>query len=223
MATLKNTTITDQGSITIATGTDGQRPGSPTAGMTRYSTTGTGQLEVYNGAAWVTCIEQQSARYNLAIFDQTNSFTWTVPTGITQVHVLVVAGGGGGGTRNAGPGTGGTDGGSGGGAGGFVEHFCYPVTPGGTIPVTVGAGGNGGSGGQAPGQQGQNSVFGVITALGGGWGAAGPGTQPGNPGGSGGGAGGGGGAPGSGVFTLALLELRIPMERHTLDQAVAAH
>ena len=25
------------------------------------------------------------------------------------------------------------------------------------------------------------------------------------------------------VLTLALLELRIPMERHTLDQAVAAH
>ena len=201
MANLKNTTITETGFLKVATGTTAQRPVSPTSGMTRYNTS-LNQLEIYNGTTWQACIENHQAKYNLAIFDQFGSTTWPVPKGVNRVHVLVVGGGGGGGTRNAGAFSGGTDGGSGGGAGGFVEHFTYPVAPEGTVAVTVGrggfGGGNGFGSGQTPGQQGQNSVFGDITAFGGGWGAAGPGNQPGNPGGSGGGAGGGGGAPGSG-------------------------
>jgi hypothetical protein len=108
-------------------------------------------------------------------FTANGSATFNVPTGITAVEVLVVGGGGGGGGRSGG----------GGGAGGLVYAPAYPVTPGGTVSLSVGAGGNGGI--EAAGQQGSNSTFGVITAFGGGFGGN---DSPvvGNPGGSGGGA-----------------------------------
>ena len=198
MAILKNTRIIQAGGgIELSAGTTAERPVSASAGMTRFNTS-VGALEVYNGSSWQDCQTSQRANYNLAIFDMPGlSTTWTVPPGINRVHVLVVAGGGGGGTRNAGVGSGGTDGGAGGGAGGFIEYLAYPVTPGDTIPVTVGAGGGGGGnpgpGGQQPGAKGQNSVFGLLTAEGGGSGGSGPGGNPGGSGGSGGGGGGGGG------------------------------
>ena len=113
----------------------------------------------------------------------TSSGTFSVPSGVTSVDVLVVAGGGGGGDRHAG----------GGGAGGLIFRPGFPVTPGGTVSVTVGDGGDGGVPGvlspSGRGGQGQDSVFGTLTAKGGGW--ASPGTT-GNPGGSGGGGGHGG-------------------------------
>jgi hypothetical protein len=125
-----------------------------------------------------------------------SSGTWTVPTGVTSVQVLVVAGGGGGG----GAGTIYFDGG-GGGAGGVVYNASYPVTPGEVITVTVGAGGGGGSGDNR-GANGGNSVFGnssyapLITATGGGGG--GGGTCGGQGVGADGGSGGGGAAPSAG-------------------------
>jgi hypothetical protein len=150
-------------------------------------------------------------------FTSTGSSTWTVPTGISSVQVLVIAGGGGGADRHGG----------GGGAGGFVEHSTFPVTPGGSVSYTVGSGGP--ASGQ-DGSNGNNSVFGSITAVGGGGGRSdsngydggsgaggnqgpsgggsgtqgpsGGGTGYGNPGGAGaagpGSGGGGGGAGGSG-------------------------
>ena len=130
----------------------------------------------------------------------TSSGTFSVPSGITQTDVLVVAGGGGGGRAG------------GGGAGGLIFMPAYPVTPGGTITVTVGCGGAGnGNDPPRPGiANGQDSVFGspgdpglgqggVLTAKGGGLGGAGgPGT-PGEPGGSGGGGGFGGGVRGCAI------------------------
>ena len=126
------------------------------------------------------------------------SGSFSVPSGVTSVQVLVVGGGG----------TGGHQVGGGGGAGGFVEAPSYPVTPGGSVPYSVGAGG------PAPGFQpssntsypGGNSTFGVITALGGGGGGGhnGPGggiptgNGPGGPGGSGGGGGAGPGGNSAG-------------------------
>src|SRR6056300_440648 len=109
----------------------------------------------------------------------TASGTYSVPSGTTAVDVLVVAGGGGGGNQH----------GSGGGAGGLIFMPNYPVTPGGTVSVTVGDGGSGGGSGGTPGQTGQNSVFGTITAQGGGFGAGDPRNAcvAGGQGGSGGG------------------------------------
>jgi len=124
----------------------------------------------------------------------TSSGTFSVPTGITTVNVLVVAGGAAGGTHH----------GAGGGAGGLIFIPSYSVTPGGTISVTVGCGGGqpnnypapDNPGGQ-PGAAGQDSVFGTLTAKGGGGGGAAvsPTGRLGVPGGSGGGA----AAPGPGI------------------------
>tara|TARA_Y100000385_G_scaffold276414_1_gene322102 strand:+ start:1269 stop:2843 length:1575 start_codon:yes stop_codon:yes gene_type:complete len=121
-----------------------------------------------------------------AVTSFTSSGTFSVPSGLTAVDVLVIAGGGGGGYE-----------GGGGGAGGLIFRPGFTVTPGGTVSVTVGDGGAGspGPGGQgANGSYGQDSVFGTLTAKGGGFGGTKnhPNTgvgRHGAAGGSGGGAG----------------------------------
>jgi hypothetical protein len=118
-------------------------------------------------------------------FTSTGSFTFSVPSGVTAVDALVIAGGGGGGW-------------GGGGAGGMIYRPGFPVSPGSSIPGNIGGGGAGGNGNQPPGQ---DSVFGSLTAKGGGGGGNhGPGGGGnGNPGGSGGGVGRDGGpSPGGG-------------------------
>jgi hypothetical protein len=139
-------------------------------------------------------------------FTSTGSQTFSVPSGISAVEVLIVAGGGGGGGAT------GFEVGGGGGAGGLIYSSSTPVTPGGSVSVTVGSGGTGApnqstqppnsSGDIAPGKGG-NSSFGPLTAIGGGIG--GGQYWDGQPGGSGGGdAGnigdstGGSGTPGQG-------------------------
>ena len=126
----------------------------------------------------------------------TSSGTFTAPTGLTSVDVLVVAGGGGGAGGHPSINAGG-----GGGAGGLIFFPAYPVTAG-TLTVTVGCGGAAGpAGGQ--GCNGQDSVFGspgdpglgsggVLTAKGGGKGSqSGGGSQGGSGGGGANDAGGG--------------------------------
>ena len=119
----------------------------------------------------------------------TGNATWTVPAGLTTIdEVIVVAGGGGGGY-----GTGG-----GGGAGGFVYNAAYVLSDAekaSGVTVTIGAGGAAGTGWVNPGTAGGNSVFGTITAAGGGVGA--PNGDTGGSGGSGGGGGGNLGAKGT--------------------------
>jgi len=126
----------------------------------------------------------------------TSSGTFSVPSGISSVDVLVVASGGFG---------------SGSGAGGLVYRPGFPVTPGGTVSITIG-----GNPGNSPGQAGapytafpyydpaDDTTFGTITAKGGGSTGFGGGAN-GRPGGSGaGGAGTGcgsqpGGQGGTGI------------------------
>ena len=88
--------------------------------------------------------------------------TFTVPEGVSEVDVLVVAGGGGGG-GNGGGGTGA----GGGGAGGLVWKEGHSVTPGSTVDVAVGSGGTGGAI-DTRGNPGENSHFGSVEAIGGG-------------------------------------------------------
>jgi len=122
----------------------------------------------------------------------TSSGTFSVPSGITAVDVLVVAGGGSGGGSNNNAVTGG-----GGGAGGLIFRPAFPVTPGGTVTVTVGTGGQNYAGSDpshpGPTHPGQDSVFGTLTAKGGGNGGNYSNINDariyGRPGGSGGGGG----------------------------------
>lgn len=115
------------------------------------------------------------------------SGTFNVPSGVTQVEVLVVAGGG--------SGAGNTYHGGGGGGGGMVEAPSYPVSPGGTVSYSVGGGGPR-PGNSSNGNPGGNSTFGNITAIGGGGGGNYSNGSPGLSGGSGGGGASNTGTPG---------------------------
>lgn len=95
-----------------------------------------------------------------------NNNTWTVPTGVTSVELLVVGGGGGGAINSNGNGR------SGGGGGAYYTA-SYSVTPDDTLNVAVGAGGTGGTGSSSRnGATGGNSLFGTgsttVIAYGGG-------------------------------------------------------
>jgi sugar lactone lactonase YvrE len=112
-------------------------------------------------------------------FTVPGSRLWVVPEGVFQVNVLIVGGGGGGGgtlDRTAG----------GGGGGGFRCLSNVTVTPGDSIPISVGSGGNGGTSG-GTGAKGGNSLFGSYVSIGGGGGGGGGNTIPPTSGGSGGG------------------------------------
>jgi hypothetical protein len=74
-----------------------------------------------------------SSQINPIVLPFTNSTKWVVPAGVTSVNMLIA--GGGGGANYAGRA----------GAGGVAfEYSNYPVTPGQTISVTIGKGGQGG-------------------------------------------------------------------------------
>ncbi len=107
-------------------------------------------------------------------FNSPGTFT-AVPSG--AVNVLVVAGGAGAGSQHCG----------GGGAGGLIYRPAFPIS--GNQSVTVGAGSPGGPKNYNPGN-GSDSVFGTLTAKGGGGAGHGwpGGPNIGKPGGSGGGA-----------------------------------
>ena len=83
-----------------------------------------------------------------------------------NVEFLVVAGGGGGARTNT---SGDSEGGGGGGAGGLLAGFSGVTNS--SITVTIGAGGAGATSSNTNGSVGQNSVFGSITACGGGGGS----------------------------------------------------
>ena len=120
-------------------------------------------------------------------FTTTGTTAWTAPTDVTSVEVLVVAGGGGSGgpgLRSGFPNSSSWSGGGGG--GGLIYNNQYPVTPGQTYTVTVGAGG-------ALDTNGGNSVFGNLTAIGGGAGGDSSNGAIGDNGSAGGSGGGGGG------------------------------
>ena len=91
-------------------------------------------------------------------FTTVGTTTWTAPTGVTSVEVLVVAGGGGGGYEMGG----------GGGGGGVLYNSAFPVTPTTVYTVTVGGGGTGRTTNSDNTNNAGNSVFSTITAIGGG-------------------------------------------------------
>lgn len=175
-------TATSEGQVTVSTSV--QAPtiawSSPTYGNDISDVTCT------TGSV-VQSTDGATRRVSVTAPSQTSSSTgcsFTPPTGVTSVEVLVVAGGGGGGGRFVG---------GGGGAGGYRTNASYAVTAGSSYAITVGRGGaggaNSGTAANAMGSDGANSVFGTITATGGGGGGgyvAAPG-QAGRSGGSGGG------------------------------------
>ena len=102
-----------------------------------------------------TTIVENGLNYTIHTFTSSGVFA---VNGTINATVLIVAGGGGGG---------GTIGGGGGG-GGLIYNTSYSAT--GNITVTIGGGGAAGVG-NGVGGTGENSVFGTLTAYGGGGGA----------------------------------------------------
>jgi hypothetical protein len=121
--------------------------------------------------------------YRYHKFTTLGAATFVAPSPARNVEVLVIGGGGGGGSCFN------TPGGGGGGAGGYQTNSSYSLTGGQSVSVTVGDGGLGGQSlAGALGSSGQDSVFGTITAIGGGGGAGWTGgSTNGRNGGSGGG------------------------------------
>jgi uncharacterized repeat protein (TIGR02543 family) len=138
-----------------------------------FTKTGTGQLDVSETGGYCYV-----AFKNTGAADSQVTFSWTRPTGVNSVDILVVGGGGSGGARHGG----------GGGAGGFVQTDAYVISSASTVSIAVGAGGNGST--NYYGTNGQSSYFksssNGLTALGGG---AGANAVNAGSGGSGGGAG----------------------------------
>lgn len=146
------------------------------------ATVGTGNCVQTVGSSVGITVTTYSSRC-VVKFTSTVATTWTVPRGVTKIWVLVLGGGGGGGS----------DEGGGGGAGGYIENQNFAVTSQSSISLDVGAGGIGATvvSNVAAGD-GSSSVFGSLTALGGGGGGsaintAGSIQKDGRDGGSGGG------------------------------------
>jgi len=151
---------------------------------TTYSFTVSAVATSYAGNTYSGTSGTYSITINAPIvvsYTATGSASFGVPGGVSNIQVLVVAAGASGGYGNS------NEGGGGGGGGGVVYASSYPVTPGGSVPLSVGVGmtAPGSPGGAPPsGDQAGNSTFGSITANGGGSGGYG---QTGRNGGSGGG------------------------------------
>lgn len=110
----------------------------------------------------------------------TSSGVFTVPANVTKIIVEVWGGGGGGGG-----GDGGAHSGGGGGGGGYTQKRISGLTPGSTIPVTIGAAGLGGAPGYS-GTAGSTTSFGsYCSATGGDGGDFYPGSSRGSLGGLG--------------------------------------
>jgi hypothetical protein len=174
MANLQSLTVNDP-VLVLPGGTNADRPGLFSNTAIQWTNTGTQAFSVLAGTGGTV-----------------SNTSWTCPAGVTQIEVLVVAGGGGGGFQVGG----------GGGAGGVIYNSAFPVTPTVAYTVTVGAGGAGAAGGGSAGANGSNSIFGVLTAIGGGRGANHDQTP--TPGGLGlpGGSGGGGSGNNSSISAL---------------------
>jgi len=162
-SSFKGLTINDTGNLTLPNGTSANRPSLQTNTAIQWTNTGSQAYSVLQGSGGTV-----------------SNTSWTCPTGVTSIEVLVVAGGGAGGGSHGG----------GGGGGGVIYNSAFPVTAGTAYTITVGAGGTVSS--NVVGARGSNSVFGSLTALGGGGG--GFEADAGSSGGSGGGGGGKGGA-----------------------------
>lgn len=161
-----------------------------TKGVARYTSSFTPPARALPETGGKSFVTQNVNAGVVRSFTTVGTTSWTAPSDVTQIEILVVAGGGSGSIGG---------GGGGGGAGGLIYNNQYPVTPGQTYTVTVGSGGTGTTGGpDINGSAGGNSVFGNLIAIGGGQGA-----HNGYAGQTGGSGGGGYGtstsAPGSGT------------------------
>ena len=158
--------------------------GTPTA--VTNSTTSSFTLRATAGSK--TADRAFTITVNPIIEQFTSNGTWTVPSGVSQVAILVVAGGGAGGTTDGSAYSNSTNRAGGGGAGGAILITNYNVSGASSYSVNIG---NGGTVGVNSATKGSNTTFSggskTLTALGGGSGGWGDNLNNATSGGSGGG------------------------------------
>jgi hypothetical protein len=131
---------------------------------TTIDTTG---LQLYIDPGISTSVTQTVA-VGQSAFTSAGTFTFTVPPATTSISAVCVGGGGGGGGGESG-----RNQGVSGGGGGALCYGTIPVTPGESLTVTVGSGGNAGASGGGNGTAGGTTSIArgatvLITAVGGG-------------------------------------------------------
>lgn len=139
-----------------------------------------GMVELTDGSYTVTVLDSTS--FSLDGIDSTaytvytsggvtaSSCIFNVPSNVSVIFVTAIAGGGGGGGGCNGDSASASRGGGGGGScGETLADYPLAVTPSGTVPVTIGAGGAGGAVGSSgnDGVDGTDTKIGIITVAGG--------------------------------------------------------
>ena len=142
------------------------------SGFTSVSNTYTASANAATSTVACSPTSSLSGGYITLEFTTTTSdknCVWTVPTGVTTATSIAVVGGGGSGGNQGNAG--------GGGAGSLLTTSDFPLTPGSTINLTIGAGG-GAPASYYHGNSGNNTLFGDVVAIGGGGAAGGNATSP---------------------------------------------
>ena len=130
------------GTFNITTENDLTTEGAETLSIRVYSDSVGGTLV---GTGSVTINDTSAGAAGNQEYTIPGSYTWTIPAGVTQARAIVIGGGGAGGQYG------------GGGGGGASLKFYNNLTPGGTVAITVGAGGQRSS--NATGNDGTSSSF----------------------------------------------------------------
>ncbi|MFO7676948.1 MAG: DUF2341 domain-containing protein [Thermoplasmatota archaeon] len=138
---------------------------------------------IYNFTSGITWEDDDGVIWRIQELTTGNG-EWTVPSGVTEIDILVVGGGGGAGRG----GTSTNNNAGGGGAGGLIFIENYSVVPDTDISYILGSGGAASTATGSQASSGGDTVFGDLNAVGGGGGGS-SGSRNGVNGGSGGGAG----------------------------------
>ena len=141
MSTLNAGTLNITGTLQLPSYNNAGRDAlTPALGMMIYNNEDPA-VQIWDGEAWQTAVGTGGiVEPGQQFYNNPGSYTFTVPSGATQISAVCVGGGGGGGGNN------GTSGpGSSGGGGGGLSYGTFAVTSGETLTVVVGAGGSRGS------------------------------------------------------------------------------